>query len=401
MEAPAQHVIVEFSFDVVQAAGGKVPAGRYRQFIGFRVATPALERAFRDVYGLDLGDVLSNQDRAVGTFRYAVSQLVPALTEAAWRDKHDEIEKLTPGVERSRFVFTYNRSDYEREYGRDYRSPDGLRARRDRLSHRTRDRSAETAVVQSADRRDRCAVRRQCSSSQRALSFRAEQYCGGPRRLSQCRFRYTGDRVFAELARKSGKPIVLSPTRAKEGGRRPAGSFRAGLGEPSASAEHGEGMSDLYDALRAALAGRDGIPDGTSGWAAAEAQPGAVPHAIRVAVVGRPNSGKSTLINRLLGEERLLTGPEAGITRDSIAVDLEWSGKRFRLYDTAGLRRRSRSRRSSRSFRSPTRSTPSASPKWWCCSWTREAVRGPGPAIADLVEREGRALVLGTTSGTW
>ena len=63
---------------------------------------------------------------------------------------------------------------------------------------------------------------------------------------------------------------------------------------------------------------------------------------IRVAIVGRPNAGKSTLINRLIGEERLLTGPEAGITRDAIAVDLDWHGRKFRLYDTAGLRRRSR-----------------------------------------------------------
>ena len=89
---------------------------------------------------------------------------------------------------------------------------------------------------------------------------------------------------------------------------------------------------------------------------------------IRVAVVGRPNAGKSTLINRLLGEERLLTGPEAGITRDAIAVDLDWRGRhvpppRHRRH-AAAVRA---SRRSSRSSRSPTRSTPSASPRWWSC----------------------------------
>jgi hypothetical protein len=123
VEAPAQHVIVEFSFDVVQAAGGKYLPDAYRQFIGFRVATDVLERAFRDTYGLELGDVLTNEDRAIGTFRYAVSQLVPALTNAAWRDKRDEIEKLTPGVEQKSFVFTYRKSDYEREYGRDYQKP--------------------------------------------------------------------------------------------------------------------------------------------------------------------------------------------------------------------------------------------------------------------------------------
>jgi hypothetical protein len=123
VEAPAQHVIVEFSFDVVQAAGGKYLPESYRQFIGFRVATEVLARAFRDTYGLELADVLTDEDRAVATFRYAVSQLVPALTTAAWRDKHDEIEKLTPGVDRSRFVFSYTKADYEREYGRDYQQP--------------------------------------------------------------------------------------------------------------------------------------------------------------------------------------------------------------------------------------------------------------------------------------
>src|SRR5271154_5598100 len=65
-------------------------------------------------------------------------------------------------------------------------------------------------------------------------------------------------------------------------------------------------------------------------------------HPIRIAIVGRPNTGKSTLINHLLGEDRLLTGPEAGITRDAIAVDLTWRDRRFRIHDTAGMRRRSR-----------------------------------------------------------
>ena len=123
VEAPAHHVIVEFSFDVVQAAGGKYLPDAYRQFIGFRVATDVLERAFLDTYGLELDEVLTNEDRAVSTFRYAVSQLVPALTKAAWRDKQEEIQKLIPGVEQSSFIFTYTKADYEREYGADYQKP--------------------------------------------------------------------------------------------------------------------------------------------------------------------------------------------------------------------------------------------------------------------------------------
>ncbi|HWC93096.1 MAG TPA: ribosome biogenesis GTPase Der [Pseudolabrys sp.] len=146
------------------------------------------------------------------------------------------------------------------------------------------------------------------------------------------------DRAFAELTRKSGKPTVLIANKS-EGTAGAAGRLEAyalGLGEPiPISAEHNEGLSDLYDALRAAL------PAETAAAAQAAAEPSAA-HAIRVAIVGRPNAGKSTLINRLVGEERLLTSPEAGTTRDAIAVDLDWQDRKFKLYDTAGLRRRSR-----------------------------------------------------------
>src|SRR6266702_2170185 len=149
------------------------------------------------------------------------------------------------------------------------------------------------------------------------------------------------DRAFADLVRKSGKPAILIANKS-EGSAAEAGileAYELGLGEPVAiSAEHGEGFADLYAALRAALpdltAADQELPD------AAAAPAEKPPSAIRIAVVGRPNSGKSTLINRLLGEERLLTGPEAGITRDAIAVDVEWRGQRFRVHDTAGLRRR-------------------------------------------------------------
>ncbi len=147
------------------------------------------------------------------------------------------------------------------------------------------------------------------------------------------------DRAFADVVRKSGKPAILVANKS-EGRAGADGAFEAytiGLGDPVAvSAEHGEGLADLYDALRAAL------PEATAEPADDDDAVASDEHPIRIAIVGRPNTGKSTLINRLLGEERLLTGPEAGITRDAIAVELEWRGRKMRIHDTAGMRRRSR-----------------------------------------------------------
>jgi len=146
------------------------------------------------------------------------------------------------------------------------------------------------------------------------------------------------DRAFADLVRKSGKPaiVVANKSEGRGGAAGALEGYALGLGEPVAiSAEHGEGLADLYDALRRALPEATAEPEHDR-VAAPDGQP------LRIAIVGRPNTGKSTLINRLLGEERLLTGPEAGITRDAIAVDLTWRGHALRIHDTAGLRRRAR-----------------------------------------------------------
>ena len=142
------------------------------------------------------------------------------------------------------------------------------------------------------------------------------------------------DRHFAGWLRRSGKSVVLVANKT-EGRTMPSGvgeSYRLGLGDPvPISAEHGEGMAELYERLGPFAPGRplDSIP---------------VEHAkpLQLAIVGRPNVGKSTLANRLLGEERLLTGPEAGITRDAIGIDWAWHNRPIRLVDTAGLRRRPR-----------------------------------------------------------
>ncbi|MFW5661545.1 MAG: ribosome biogenesis GTPase Der, partial [Oceanicaulis sp.] len=147
------------------------------------------------------------------------------------------------------------------------------------------------------------------------------------------------DERFAEVLRKSDKPVILAVNKC-EGARGDDGALEAwnlGLDEPvPISAAHGEGMGDLYARLINTL--EDAAPDlGEDDGEGAEDDDTAP---LRIAVVGRPNVGKSTLVNAMIGEERLITGPEAGLTRDAIAVEWEWEGRRVRLHDTAGLRKR-------------------------------------------------------------
>src|SRR5688500_9935668 len=144
------------------------------------------------------------------------------------------------------------------------------------------------------------------------------------------------DEEIARWLRTGSTPVIVAANKAEgrggEAGRLEA--YALGLGEPIAiSAEHGEGVVDLFEALRP-------IIERDEAEIAAQEEPEGGP--LKLAIVGRPNAGKSTLVNRMLGQERMITGPEAGITRDAVSVEWEWQGQKVQLVDTAGLRKRAK-----------------------------------------------------------
>ena len=222
------------------------------------------------------------------------------------------------------------------------------------------------------------------------------------------------DRVFADILRRKSAHVILCANKAEgragEGGWIEA--FELGLGEPvRLSAEHGEGLEELYARLRPIadeIAGRMAaeaeeaplvdvdVDEGEGEGEAAEAAFAPTPaRPLQIAVVGRPNAGKSTLINRILGEERLLTGPEAGITRDAVSVRTEWEGVPVRIFDTAGLRKRGKvvERLEKMSVADALRAVRFAEVVIVLLDaqipFEQQDLR-----IADLAEREGRAVVV-------
>jgi GTP-binding protein len=205
------------------------------------------------------------------------------------------------------------------------------------------------------------------------------------------------DEHFAKWLRRSGTPVALVANKC-EGREAEAGlgeAYALGLGQAiPISAEHGIGMSDLYDAVAAvAMPAAAAVAAGLEGG---EEGPDEAPGVLQLAIVGRPNVGKSTLVNKLLGEERLLTGPEAGITRDSISIDWTFRGRALRLVDTAGLRRKARvvEKLERLSTQDTLRSIRFAHVVVLLLD-VEEGLEKQDLTIARMVVEEGRALVIG------
>jgi GTP-binding protein len=196
------------------------------------------------------------------------------------------------------------------------------------------------------------------------------------------------DEEIARWLRSEATPVILAANKA-EGKSGEAGileAFALGLGEAIAlSAEHGEGIVDLFEHLRPHVEREEA--DG------ADEEDGEGP--LKLAIVGRPNAGKSTLINRMIAEERLITGPEAGITRDSIAIDWAWQGRPVRLIDTAGMRKKAKveDKLEKLSVADARRAVDFAEVVVLLLDGTR-GLEAQDLRIADNVLQEGRALVI-------
>jgi Zinc dependent phospholipase C len=122
-QAPAEHLKTEFGFDVVQVAKGRYAPDAYRDFIGFQVSEDLLIRAFRETYCLDMKSLFTNYDLALGTYRHAVGEVIPKMTEAAWDAKKNDIQKDIPGITKQKFLYHLSRASYQKNWKEKYQQP--------------------------------------------------------------------------------------------------------------------------------------------------------------------------------------------------------------------------------------------------------------------------------------
>lgn len=122
-DSPTDHLKTEFGFDVIQVARGLYVSDNYHSFIGFEVSEALLERAFRHTYGIEITDIFGSLDIGVGTYRFMLGRLIPEMTKVAWDSKRSDIEKLSPGITRSRFVYALPRPQYEKDWDNHHRKP--------------------------------------------------------------------------------------------------------------------------------------------------------------------------------------------------------------------------------------------------------------------------------------
>jgi hypothetical protein len=120
---PVAHLRTEFGFDVLQVASGRYAPDQYRDFIGFQVSRPLLERAFQETYGVEMKDIFGNLTLALGSYRYSIGSIIPGMTRVAWSLKRTQLQKEIPGVTRKKFLYNLSRSSYEKTWGREYRKP--------------------------------------------------------------------------------------------------------------------------------------------------------------------------------------------------------------------------------------------------------------------------------------
>lgn len=201
-----------------------------------------------------------------------------------------------------------------------------------------------------------------------------------------------GDEIVADALRKSGKPVILAANKCEGRAAEPGlmEAFSLGFGEPIAlSAEHGLGMPELVAALSPHASENDKTDHDEGSEEAQEKND------LKIAIVGRPNVGKSSLLNRILGQNRSLVGPEAGITRDAVLAEWQWQGRHIVLHDTAGLRKKARV--TGRLEKMSVDSTLNAVRFADCVVLVMDATQTlerQDLSIADMTEREGRALVI-------